>query len=222
MRGPGTFRWFERAVVRGPMLVLAMAWLAGCADPESRGGIAADGGTGANPGETASAAAYVLPAAAPDRFGFGADARAERIAAWDIDVRPDGAGLPAGSGTTDQGRAVYMARCVACHGPTGTEGPNDRLVGGSWPEGSFPQGRTVGSYWPYATTLFDYITRAMPQDRPGSLTADETYAAVAWILWQNGIVEEGATMDATTLPAVAMPARDRFVPDDRTGGPTVR
>ena len=171
---------------------------------------------------TALALAALIASPAAAQMGLGREATPDEVAAWDIDVRPDGAGLPAGSGTTDQGRAVYMARCVACHGPTGTEGPNDRLVGGSWPEGSFPQGRTVGSYWPYATTLFDYITRAMPQDRPGSLTADETYAAVAWILWQNGIVEEGATMDATTLPAVAMPARDRFVPDDRTGGPTVR
>ena len=222
MRGPGPLGRIARAVVRGPMLVMAMACLVGCADPEAGGGAAVGRDTGGGPDESATDAAYGLPAGAPDRFGFGAEARAERIAAWDIDVRPDGVGLPAGRGTTDQGRAAYMARCVACHGATGTEGPNDRLVGGSWPEGTFPQGRTVGSYWPYATTLYDYITRAMPQDRPGSLTADETYAVIAWILMRNGIIEDGATMDATSLPTVRMPARDRFVPDDRTGGPVVR
>jgi cytochrome c len=117
---------------------------------------------------------------------------------------------------------VYAAKCAACHGPTGTEGPNDQLVGGSWEPGAFPSGRTVGSYWPWATTIFDYVTRAMPQDRPGTLTADETYAAIAWILHRNGIVEEDDVLDASTLPAVEMPARDRFVPDDRTDGAAIR
>ncbi len=111
-----------------------------------------------------------------------------------------------------------MTNCSACHGPTGIEGPNDRLVGGSWPEGGFPEGRTVGSYWPYATTLFDYISRAMPQDRPGVLSADDTYAVIAWILAANGIISDDAVMDARSLPAVQMPARDRFVVDDRRGG----
>ncbi len=94
--------------------------------------------------------------------------------------------------------------------------------GGPWGDAGPPPRRTIGSYWPYATTLFDYITRAMPQNAPGSLTADETYAVIAWLLARNGIVGEDAVMDASTLPAVVMPARDRFVPDDRKGGAEVR
>jgi cytochrome c len=122
-----------------------------------------------------------------------------------------------------QGAVVYEAKCIACHGPTGTEGPNDPLVGGSWPDDAFPEGRrTIGSYWPHASTVFDYITRAMPQDRPGSLTADETYGVVAWILHQNGIIPGDAVLDAASLPVVVMPAGDRFVPDDRRGGAEVR
>jgi S-disulfanyl-L-cysteine oxidoreductase SoxD len=140
----------------------------------------------------------------PDRFGFGSPADGARVTAWDIDVRPDGAGLPAGSGSVEQGAGVYLARCAACHGPNGTEGPDIRLVGRE-PWEDFPGARTVGSYWPYATTLYDYIRRAMPMDAPGSLTADETYAVIAWILHRNEIVPADAVMDASTLPAVEMP-----------------
>lgn len=158
-----------------------------------------------------------LPAYAPDRFGFGAEASAARIALWDIDVKPDGEGLPPGRGSVEQGRPVYMTHCVACHGPTGTEGPNDRLVG-TEPWSDWPGSLTVGGYWPYATTLFDFIRKAMPQLTPGILTADQTYAVIAYILHLNGIVPEDAVMDAETLPAIRMPARDRFVSDDRVGG----
>lgn len=157
----------------------------------------------------------------PDRFGFGTPASPERIAAWDVDVRPDGQGLPPGSGTVAQGAQVYRMQCVACHGETGVEGPNDRLVGRE-PWEDFPTTRTVGNYWPWATTLFDYMVRAMPQHYPGSLSADDTYAVIAWLLWRNEIIPEDAVMDQTTLPAVVMPARDRFVPDNRTGGDTIR
>lgn len=158
-----------------------------------------------------------LPSHAPARFAFGAEASAARVALWDVDVKPDGEGLPAGSGTVPLGRQVYMTQCVACHGPTGVEGPNDRLVG-TEPWGDNPTTRTVGNYWPYATTLYDYIRRAMPQLTPGALTSDETYAVIAYILYLNEIVPEDAVMDAETLPAVQMPARDRFVVDDRVGG----
>ena len=164
---------------------------------------------------------YALPAHAPDRFGLGSEASVARIAAWDIDVKPDGEGLPPGRGTVADGEIVFRTYCVACHGATGTEGPNDVLVG-SEPWEEWPGSVTVGGYWPYATTLYDYIARAMPQVAPGILTADQTYAVIAYILHRNGIVAADAVMDATTLPAVRMPARDRFVPDDRSGGTEVR
>lgn len=163
----------------------------------------------------------VAPQQAPVRFGFGKPADAARVAAWDIDVRPDGVGLPTGSGTVAAGATVYQQRCASCHGATGIEGPRDHLVGTEpWVE--WPVNPTVGNYWPYATTLYDYIVRAMPQDKPGSLTADETYAVIAWILNRNQLIPADAVMNKTTLPAVKMPARDRFVPDDRTGGPVIR
>ena len=172
--------------------------------------------------ESTEASAYTLPAGAPDRFSFGSEASEARVALWDIDVKPDGEGLPAGSGTMAEGEEVYATNCVACHGPTGTEGPYDVLVGPApWEEWPGTP-RTVGGYWPYATTLFDYIRRAMPQLAPGTLTADETYAVVAYILHLNGIVGEEAVMDAEALPAVVMPAWERFVADDRRGGPEVR
>jgi cytochrome c len=161
-------------------------------------------------------------------YGFGRPATAEEIAAWDIDVNPDGVGLPAGSGTVAQGRTVYAVKCVACHGATGKEGPYDQLVGREPREG-FPFGRdpraatrTIGNYWPYATTLYDYVLRAMPFDRPGSLEPNEVYGLVAYLLYLNEIVPENAVMDARTLPLVVMPARDRFVVDNRRGGAEIR
>ncbi|MDH3272114.1 MAG: cytochrome c [Gemmatimonadota bacterium] len=158
-----------------------------------------------------------LPANAPARFDFGRRASDDRIALWDIDVRPDGAGLPPGRGSVAEGRAVYDVHCVACHGPTGTEGPNDQLVNSEqWD--LYPTGRAVGNYWPYATTLYDYIRKAMPQLTPGILSHDQVYAVVAYVLYMNEIVPEDAVMDAQTLPAVVMPARDKFVVDDRIGG----
>ena len=187
-------------------------------------------GAGSSPGEASTArlddgalasAAYTLPPQAPGRFGFGSDASAERIARWDVDVKPDGEGLPRGRGTVAEGERVFQLYCVACHGPTGTEGPNDQLVG-TEPWTDWPGSATVGGYWPYATTLYDYISRAMPQLAPGMLTTDQTYAVVAYILNRNQIIGSDAVMNAETLPAVRMPARDRFVVDDRRGGPEVR
>lgn len=158
---------------------------------------------------------------APGRFGFGKPADVARVAAWDIDVRPDGVGLPQGSGTVAAGATVYQQRCASCHGPDGTGGRSDILVS-TEPWIDWPVKPAVGNYWPYATTLYDYIVRAMPMDKPGSLTADETYAVIAWILNRNQLIPADAVMNRTTLPAVKMPARDRFIPDDRTGGPVVR
>lgn len=133
------------------------------------------------------------------------------LAAWDISVDPSGAGLPPGRGTAKQGEAVYTERCIACHGEKGAGKPNDRLVGGIGTlKGDQPTIRTVGSYWPYATTLFDYVRRAMPLDEPQSLTADQVYAVTAYVLALNGIIGEGDAIDAKTLPKVKMPARDSF------------
>jgi S-disulfanyl-L-cysteine oxidoreductase SoxD len=134
------------------------------------------------------------------------------IAPWDISIGPDGAGLPPGRGTATQGEAIYAAQCQACHGEKGAGRPNDALVGG---KGSLAPGKppikTVGSYWPYATTLFDYIRRAMPFQESKSLTADQVYAVSAYILHLNEIVGKDDVLDAETLPKVKMPNRDGFV-----------
>ena len=162
----------------------------------------------------------------PGSFAIGQDATPAQIAVLDIDFGPDGAGAPPGSGSVAEGRAVFNIQCVRCHGLTGKEGPNDQLVGRE-PRDGFPFGetrgirKTVGNYWPYATTIFDYVNRTMPMAAPGSLTADEVYAVTAYILFLNEIIPEDGVMDAETLPAVVMPARDRFVPDNRVGGPEV-
>ena len=140
----------------------------------------------------------------------------EDLAAWDISIGPDGAGLPPGSGTAKQGEAVFTAKCQACHGAKGAGQPNDRLVGGqgSLP-GDKPPIKTVGSFWPYATTLFDYVRRAMPYVESKSLSPDETYAVVAYILNLNGVVGDADVINAQTLPNVKMPNRDGFIPFHR-------
>ena len=134
------------------------------------------------------------------------------IAPWDISIGADGAGLPSGSGTATQGEAVYAAKCQACHGEKGVGGPNDALVGGigSLAPGKVPV-KTVGSYWPYATTLFDYIRRAMPFPETKSLKSDEIYAVSAYILNLNGIVGTNDVLDAQSLLKVRMPNRDGFI-----------
>jgi cytochrome c len=165
----------------------------------------------------------------PPRFGFGRPTTLEDIKAWDIDVMSDGTGLPPGSGTASQGAAIYAVKCAACHGPTGKEGPFDKLVGREPREG-FPFGRdprllsqrTIGNYWPYATTLYDYINRAMPFNATGSLSPREVYSLVAYLLYQNEVIPGDAAMDARSLPQVKMPARDRFVVDNRRGGAEIR
>jgi S-disulfanyl-L-cysteine oxidoreductase SoxD len=159
----------------------------------------------------------------PATFGLGREPTPAEIAAWDIDIQPDGTGLPPGRGTSADGAPVYAARCAACHGKTGKEGPNDVLVGRE-PRQGFPFARdprlvkTIGNYWPYATTLFDYIRRAMPPDAPGSLKDDEVYGLVAYLLFLNELVPADAVIDSSSLPKVTMPAVDHFVPDPR-GGP---
>ena len=154
------------------------------------------------------------------RFGIGREAKPEEIAAWDIDIMPDGTGLPPGRGTPSEGATIFASRCAGCHGKTGKEGPNDVLVGRE-PRDGFPFSQeptpphTIGNYWPYATTVFDYIRRAMPPDAPGSLNDTEVYSLTAFLLHANELIPADAVIDATTLPKVAMPARDHFVPDTR-------
>jgi cytochrome c len=179
-------------------------------------------------GPAAAQAGGAAEQGAPEQFGFGRAATPEEIAAWDIDVMPDGTGLPDGEGTAASGAPIYSQQCAVCHGAAGEGGIADRLVGYT-PETAPPFGPryeewrgdgpdvpySVGNYWPYATTLFDYIRRAMPSNAPGTLEADQVYGLVAWILAENGLIGADEAMNATTLPAVEMPARDIFVPQER-------
>ena len=161
--------------------------------------------------------------AAQKPLGIGRTASPDEIAKIDIDVRPDGKGLPDGKGTVAEGAKIYASKCQSCHGANGQGGSADRLVdresGKNWDFATNPKlVKTVGNYWPYATTLYDYTYRAMPFMQPGTLTPDETYALVAHILALNKIVPADAVMDRTTLPKVVMPSRDRFGVDNRKGG----
>jgi mono/diheme cytochrome c family protein len=146
--------------------------------------------------------------------GLGQPASDAEIAAWDVSIGPDGAGLPPGGGTAKDGAAIYEAKCLSCHGEGGAsgEGLADPLVSGIGSLTGTQPMKTVGSYWPYATTLFDYTRRAMPFDAPMSLTDDEVYAVSAYILWLNGgIVAEDQVLNAETLPAIKMPNSDGFM-----------
>jgi cytochrome c len=149
------------------------------------------------------------------RLGIGRAATPELLAAWDIDVRADGQGLPPGHGSVRDGAALFEARCAACHGAKGEGGSADALAGGQGSLATPKPVRTVGSYWPYATTLFDYIRRAMPFDAPQTLSADETYALSAYVLHLNGLLPQDAVLDAGALPAVVMPNRHGFTGDAR-------
>lgn len=154
------------------------------------------------------------------RYNLGRPATPEEIRELDISVAPDGSGLPPGHGTVDQGRDVYQALCANCHGDRGQGSSQYRaLVGGQGTLATKNPVRTVGSYWPYATTVWDHIHRTMPYPRPGTLTADQTYAVTAFILYLNGILDKEATLDQTTLPQVKMPNRDGFVRDPRPDVP---
>ena len=152
-------------------------------------------------------------ASAARAYEFGRAATPEEIKLWNIDVLPDGNGLPEGTGTVAHGKSVYEANCEACHGPNGQGGINDRLVGSQGTLASNNPIKTIGSYWPYATTVFDYIRRAMPYPAPGSLSAGDTYAVTAYLLSLNGILPDDATLDKKSLPKIRMPNRDGFIPD---------
>jgi mono/diheme cytochrome c family protein len=161
----------------------------------------------------AIAGAGFATAAEPGHFGYGEKATPEQIAGWDIDVRgDDGAGLPSGRGSVERGGEVYAAQCAGCHGTFGEgEGRQPRLAGGA---GTLKNDRpelTVGSYWPFAATLWDYINRAMPTAAPHTLSADDVYALTAYILHLNNIVPSEFVADRNSLPKVKMPNRDGFV-----------
>ena len=161
--------------------------------------------------------ALVAPAiwAQSGGYGLGRAATSDEIKKWDIAIGPDGKELPPGSGSAAEGREIYASRCASCHGKTGREGPNDVLAGGQGTLNTSKPVKTVGSYWPYATTVWDYINRAMPYNRPGSLSASEVYAVTAYVLFLNEIVPEHEVLNAAMLPKVKMPNRNGFVGDPR-------
>jgi S-disulfanyl-L-cysteine oxidoreductase SoxD len=148
---------------------------------------------------------------------IGKPAGEDKIKAMDLTVFADGRGLPAGSGTAAKGRDIYKSKCAVCHNDKGEgrQGQYPPLVGGAGTINTPKPVKTVGSYWPYATTVFDYVRRAMPYDQPGTLQPDEIYSLVGFILNANGIVAENDEMNATTLPKVKMPNRDGFLLDHR-------
>jgi len=152
------------------------------------------------------------------RYHVGKPATQSDIDAVNIDIRPDGLGLPPGRGSVMEGKRLYEQKCAACHGTHGQGNPDDALV--STPDNEDRQ--TIGNHWPYATSIFDYIRRAMPFEQPGSLADNEVYALTAYLLYLNEIVPDHASLDAASLTRVRMPARDLFVTDDRRGGEVVR
>ena len=165
--------------------------------------------------------------ATASRAGLGEPLSTQELAAFDITIFPDGRGLPPGQGSVAQGRALYATHCAACHGESGTEGPAARLVGSDgfigWNDLLRPLRiakhpllvQSVGARWPYATTLFDYIRRAMPYQAPKSLESDEVYALSAYLLYRNDLLDEGASLDATTLPKVVMPGARKTVMEEQ-------
>lgn len=202
MRNPGSLRAWFRIALAASVLVVA---LTACSV------IAPDAADAHNPHDASNASN------ASTAHGIGAPLNERAVAAWNIDVAPDGRGLPAGSGDVATGAQIFAVKCAACHGAQGQGGLGDPLVGGQGTLSSAKPKRTVGSYWPYATTLFDYIRRAMPYNAPQSLSADEVYSLSAFLLNQNGIVPADTRLDAASLPRVVMPNRDGFVPDPRPG-----
>jgi cytochrome c len=148
-------------------------------------------------------------------YGLGRAPRSDEFQSWDIAIGPSGKELPPGSGSAVEGSKVYAAKCAACHGKTGKEGPNDVLAGGQGTLNTNKPVKTIGSYWPYATTVWDYINRSMPYDKPASMSSGEVYAVTAYLLSLNGIIREDEVMNSKTLPQVKMPNRNGFIGDPR-------
>lgn len=160
-----------------------------------------------------AAAAVVLStsAAAQQGPGLGEAISEADLAPWDISIETNGDGLPPGSGSVAEGQIVYEQQCLTCHGAEGSDGMNDRLVGGHGTLQEFRQVRTLGSFWPYASTVFDYIRRAMPFNSPQTLSDDDVYAVTAYLLYLNGIIEDDTTLNARSLRRIEMPNADGFI-----------
>ena len=141
---------------------------------------------------------------------LGKPASPEEIAAWNLTVFPDGRGLPSGHGTAAEGKSVYQSHCITCHGANGSGGSGDELAGAKHGLTDANPDKTIGTYWPYATTLFDFVRRSMPPDAPGTLGNDQLYAVSAYLLHLNGIIMETAEMNNISLPKVEMPNREGF------------
>ncbi len=163
--------------------------------------------------------ALATTASAGQVYDLGRPATPDEIARWNIDIDPAGAGLPPGAGSVREGAAVYARRCAACLGDRGQGGPMDRLAGGAGTIGTSKPVKTVGSFWPYATTLYDYVRRAMPFDAPQSLSPADVYAVCAYVLFLNGLVTEDAVLDARSLLQVRMPNQHAFVSGYPSGSP---
>jgi cytochrome c len=196
------------------MIVCMAVTLASCTSGDAAPATFASYDAGAVPGGPGAAKSYAL----------GHPPNDSALRAMNVDVGPDGAELPAGHGSVAEGALLFAAQCASCHGKAG-EGiapAYPALVGRDPKAEGFPFARepgltrTIGNYWPYATTVFDYVKRAMPLATPGTLTDDQTYALTAYLLAANAIIPDTSTLDATRLRAVKMPYRDNFVPDDRT------
>jgi S-disulfanyl-L-cysteine oxidoreductase SoxD len=166
-------------------------------------------------GVMASVVSAQASAQTQGHYGIGRPATSAEIAGWNIDIGRDGSNLPPGSGSVDHGREIFDQQCSACHGAKGEGGVGDRLVGGQGTIATPKPIKTVGSFWPYASTLFDYIRRAMPLNAPQSLGNDEVYAVSAYILNMNGLLAADGVLDARTLSAIQMPNRAMFVGDPR-------
>lgn len=160
-----------------------------------------------------------IAAAQSPKYKLGRPATPAGTGAVDSFVSPGGKGLPPGRGSASEGRAIYERRCARCHGPDGKGKEEAALVGGQGTLATPKPLKTVGSYWPYATTLFDYIRRAMPFTAPGSLGDDQVYALCAFLLAANGILGQDAVLDRASLAALRMPNRDGFFADPRPGAP---
>ena len=199
---------------------VASALVFGCAILGVDGGRAAKSSSGIPLGSSGPHAVQPLP----DKPRFGHPMSEADLAAWNIDIRtPDGLGLPAGRGSVAEGRQIYAAKCVVCHGADAKGGAvYGTMVGGIGSFRGSPRVLTPGSMYPYAPILFDYIRRSMPMDRPQTLSANEVYALSAYLLNLNGLVPADAVMDAQSMPKVQMPNRDGFLVDDRPDTKAVR